>query len=56
MATYNILLIIGASILVGYFAGEVCDKVDQPKVVGWILGGVFLGPSCLNILHEPLLS
>lgn len=50
------VLIIGLAILAGYTAGTLCKKINQPQVVGWILAGVFLGKSGVNIIDLSLLD
>ncbi len=52
----EIILLIGIAILTGYLAGEICEKIHQPKVVGWILGGVVLGMSGFRLFELELLD
>lgn len=44
----DLALIIFATKLLGIFT----KKISMPQVVGALLAGVILGPSCLNVLHE----
>ncbi|MEE8168232.1 MAG: cation:proton antiporter [Candidatus Hydrothermarchaeales archaeon] len=52
----DIILLLGIAILTGYLAGEICEKINQPKVVGWILGGVVLGMSGFRLFDLELLD
>jgi len=52
----DILSLLGLSILVGYIGGEICDRINQPRVVGWILAGVFLGESGAGLLSFETLN
>ncbi|MFQ5975118.1 MAG: cation:proton antiporter, partial [Candidatus Hydrothermarchaeales archaeon] len=52
----EIILLLGVAILTGYVAGEICEKINQPKVVGWILGGVVLGSSGFRLFEPELLN
>jgi len=46
----NILMVVGISIILGFLAGLLSEKVNIPEVVGMILMGVFLGESVLGFL------
>lgn len=46
----NILMVLGTSIILGFIAGLLSEKVNIPGVVGMILMGVFLGESVLGFL------
>lgn len=52
----DIVLLIGIAIIVGYTAGLMCKKINQPQVVGWLLGGVFLGSSGIELFDVALLD
>ncbi|MFQ5815137.1 MAG: cation:proton antiporter [Candidatus Hydrothermarchaeaceae archaeon] len=52
----EIILLLGVAILTGYVAGEMCEKINLPKVVGWILGGVALGASGFGLFELELLD
>jgi len=52
----NILSLLGIAIFAGYIGGEICDRINQPQVVGWILAGVFLGASILGVFQPDLLD
>jgi Kef-type K+ transport system membrane component KefB len=48
------LLIVGIAIIIGFYAGKSMRWVRMPSVIGFMLLGVILGPSLLDILNEPL--
>jgi Kef-type K+ transport system membrane component KefB len=52
----EVVLLIGVAILAGYMAGMICKKINQPQVVGWILAGVFLGSSGIELFDIELLE
>ncbi|MEE9564644.1 MAG: cation:proton antiporter, partial [Candidatus Hydrothermarchaeaceae archaeon] len=52
----DVILLIGVAILAGYIAGVICKKINQPQVVGWILAGVFLGSSGIELFDIELLD
>jgi Kef-type K+ transport system membrane component KefB len=41
-------------LLVGRLVGEVLQRLGQPAVIGQIIAGVLLGPSCLGALAPRL--
>ncbi|MDK1031568.1 MAG: cation:proton antiporter [Planctomycetia bacterium] len=43
-------LLIGAALLLGHFGGKLVARCRLPAVVGYLLVGVALGPSLLNII------
>jgi len=50
------LLIIGVILTTGYLGGELARKLKLPSVTGYIITGLILGPSLLNIISSPLLQ
>ncbi len=52
----NILLLIGIAIGVGFIGGKFANKFKFPKVVGYIIIGIFLGPSVFNIFNVDLID
>ena len=49
-------LSIGLILLLGVFGGILFDKIKLPKLVFYLLLGILLGPSLLNIIDESLLN
>ena len=43
---------IGTLLLVGLVAGKIAGRFRFPAVTGYILGGILIGPSLLNLLPE----
>ena len=52
MDTYRYLLDLAIILISTKLLGLLTRRVQMPQVVGALLVGVLLGPSCLNILHE----
>ena len=52
MESYDFLLLVAIILLSTKIFSLLSQKVNMPQVVGALLVGVSLGPSCLNILHE----
>lgn len=52
MESYDFLLFVAIILLSTKIFSLLSQKVNMPQVVGTLLVGVLLGPSCLNILHE----
>ena len=46
----NLVLAIGIMVVVGVFGGLVTEKLKLPRITGYILIGVLLSPSLLNII------
>ena len=51
MTELNSLVILAITLLMAYFVKQVSGKVGLPIVTGYVLTGVVLGISLLNILH-----
>lgn len=52
----NLLLLIGIAIALGFIGGKMSSKLKLPSVTGYIIIGIFLGPSFINILGLNLLN
>ncbi|MCI1931437.1 MAG: cation:proton antiporter [Clostridia bacterium] len=52
MESYSFLLILAIILLSTKICGLATEKVHLPQVVGALISGIILGPSCLGILHE----
>ena len=52
MESYDFLLFVAIILLSTKIFSLLSQKVNMQQVVGALLVGVLLGPSCLNILHE----
>lgn len=52
----NSITIFGMILLLGLLGGEITKKIPYlPKITGYMLVGLLLGPRVLNLLNEPLL-
>lgn len=46
----NFLIIVTIVLIAARFLGEICRKLKQPVVIGEILAGILVGPSCMGTL------
>jgi Kef-type K+ transport system membrane component KefB len=51
----NTLFIIGLLIIGGFIGGRVSNRLKLPSVVGYLIAGLIVGPSFLNIVNPDLL-
>ncbi len=49
-------LLVGVSVVIGYLVGKLASKCRLPEVVGFIIGGLVLGPSLINLLSLEVLD
>lgn len=52
--TVPILMILGITIVLAYYFGQFSKKIKLPTVIGFMILGVIMGPSLLNILTDDL--
>jgi len=52
----QILLLLGATLIVGLSAGRLFEKIGIPQVVGYIIAGVVLGDSLTHLIPRALLD
>lgn len=52
----DIFFFIGVAVLVGFAGGKLSHKIKFPSVVGYLIAGLILGPSFLNLLHPQVLD
>jgi Kef-type K+ transport system membrane component KefB len=50
------LTLIGAVTVVGFYMGQTARLVKLPSLIGYMVLGVILGPSVLNLLSEPAME
>jgi Kef-type K+ transport system membrane component KefB len=50
------LVLLGAIVVVGYLAGELIGKVNLPKVLGYLVVGMVVGPFALNLVRPDIFS
>ena len=48
----NLILVIGIIIVIGFFGGVVAKRLKFPRVTGYIIIGVLLSPSVLNLVSR----
>jgi len=46
----NLVLAIGIMIIVGFFGGTIAKRLKFPRITGYIIVGILLSPSLLNII------
>src|SRR6056297_2681213 len=49
-----ILLILGTSIILAFYFGQAAKRIKLPTIIGFMLLGVLLGPSLMDILNDEL--
>jgi Kef-type K+ transport system membrane component KefB len=52
----NLVLAIGIIIVIGFFGGLAAERLKFPRITGYILIGILLSPSVLNIISEATIS
>lgn len=52
----QILLVLAIILFAGFIVTRFTNKLNLPKVSGYILAGIFIGPSCLNLVPENIFS
>lgn len=48
---HHVVFSAGALLIVGYFLGQLCERVKLPTITGYIIAGIIIGESGLNFLH-----
>lgn len=56
MDIYIFLLYTGITLIVGYGFGKLVEMAKLPAITGYIIAGVFLGPSVLNLVDDTILN
>ncbi len=56
MSIENVALGLGIILLAGYLGGEAAKLIRVPAVAGYVLAGIFLGPSLLDLIPDTLQS
>ena len=44
------------TIILGYLAGELISKIKLPKILGWLIAGMILGPHALSLINDEILN
>ncbi|MBR6273966.1 MAG: cation:proton antiporter, partial [Lachnospiraceae bacterium] len=52
MKSYDVFLDLAVIIASAKFLGIIARKLRAPQVVGMIVAGLLIGPSCLNIVNQ----
>ena len=56
MLNQNVIFSIAALILLGILGGKLVEIINFPKVTGYILIGIFIGPSVFGVLSHDMLD
>ncbi|MBT5420190.1 MAG: hypothetical protein HOK80_04820, partial [Candidatus Cloacimonetes bacterium] len=48
------LLLVGLTVIMGYYFGKNMKFLKLPSIIGFMIFGVVLGPSLLNLLSTPM--
>jgi len=48
------LLLIGLTVLIGYYFGKNMKFLRLPSIIGFMVFGIVLGPSLLNVLSTQM--
>jgi len=51
-ATMPVLLLLGLTVVIGLYVGKNMKRVKLPSIIGYMLFGVIIGPSLLNLMNE----
>ncbi len=50
----HIVFTVGLLLIAGYFAGKLAEKLKLPAITGYIVAGLFMGESFLDIVHHDI--
>ena len=50
------LTLLGIATIIGFYMGRAARRVTLPSLIGYMIFGVILGPSVLNLLDEPMIQ
>ena len=56
VANMSVLLIVGSAVIIALAAGKAVNRLRLPMVVGYVIIGVFLGRSFLNVLDPRIVE
>jgi Kef-type K+ transport system membrane component KefB len=48
--------ILGIATILGFYMGHVAHRIRLPSLIGYMIFGVILGPSVLNLFDEPMIE
>ncbi|NQT33209.1 MAG: cation:proton antiporter, partial [Candidatus Omnitrophica bacterium] len=52
----NAIFLFGATLLFGYLLGRVANFFKLPRITGYIVAGILMGPNCIAILPEKFIQ
>ena len=52
----SILLVVGSAILIAFYGGKFANRFHFPMVIGYVIIGILLGKSFLNLLNSEIIN
>jgi Kef-type K+ transport system membrane component KefB len=52
----SVLTLLGGSTIIGFYAGRLANRINLPKIIGYMALGIILGPSILNIFEKGIIQ
>ena len=53
---FSILTLLGAATIIGFYVGRLANRINMPKIIGYMALGIILGPSILNIFEQDVIQ
>jgi Kef-type K+ transport system membrane component KefB len=53
---FSILTLLGGATIIGFYAGRLANRINMPKIIGYMALGIILGPSILNIFEQGVIQ
>jgi len=52
----SILTLLGGATIIGFYSGRLANRINMPKIIGYMALGIILGPSILNIFEQGVIQ
>jgi Kef-type K+ transport system membrane component KefB len=53
---FSILTLLGGATIIGFYVGRLANRINMPKIIGYMALGIILGPSILNIFEQDVIQ
>jgi Kef-type K+ transport system membrane component KefB len=53
---FSALILLGIATIIGYYMGCAARRITLPSLIGYMICGVIIGPSVLNLFDEPMIQ